>query len=119
MLEAMVGGLVMVILALVAFVWGRRLVMRAEMREAQSTIDRVEHELSTCKLAALSTWRVEEYQIEVKETEGFKKLFVRFEDEAGQVHRFEFSPAYAYAFSDDIVRAAARAAPQTTGEATA
>lgn len=52
---------------------------------------------------------IEEYQIEIIDKEGFKKLHVRFSDASGKLYRFEMHPAYAHAFSDDVLRHAARA----------
>ncbi len=53
---------------------------------------------------------VEEYKIEPVESAGFKKLLVRFQDAKGKMHGpFEFHPSYAHAFSDDLVKNAARA----------
>ena len=52
---------------------------------------------------------VEEYKIDELETDGFKKLIVKFEDAKRHVFKFEFHPSYAHAFSDDMVRHAARA----------
>jgi hypothetical protein len=52
---------------------------------------------------------VEEYKLEEVETNGFRKLLVKFEDASKRVFKFEFHPSYAHAFSDDMVRYAARA----------
>jgi len=52
---------------------------------------------------------VEEYQIEVVTTEGFKKLHIRFQDGEGKTHRFEMHPAYAHHFSDALLTKTAQA----------
>lgn len=58
---------------------------------------------------------IEEYQIETVETEGFKKLHIRFQDAKGRLYRFEMHPSYAHHFSDEILRNVAKAmAPRET-----
>lgn len=52
---------------------------------------------------------VEEYQVEVVTTEGFKKLHLRFQDGSRNTYRFEMHPAYAHHFSDAILTKAAQA----------
>ncbi len=47
---------------------------------------------------------IEEYQIETVESEGFRKLHIRFQDVRGKIHRFEMHPAHAHHFSDDVLR---------------
>lgn len=52
---------------------------------------------------------VEEFKLEEVEQDGFKKLIVKFQDAKNRIHPFEFHPAYAHMFSDELVKHAARA----------
>lgn len=53
---------------------------------------------------------VDSYEIEIVERDSFKFVHIKFLCADGAIEKFEFPPPYAYALSDELVKAAAHAA---------